>query len=106
MSCRFQHPPVRATRDRALARDIHDNVAHRKEHSWCEGFREEVGKVCRAVHEWYRNVMRFDALAHEEVSPVDVLRSLMMFWIVSQIDRRFVVHRDCDRLRGRQAEIS
>eukprot|EP00965_Chrysotila_dentata_P208518 6184733-Pleurochrysis_carterae.AAC.2 len=51
------------------------------------------------------NVMCFYAFAHEEVAPVDVLRTLMVFGIISQIDRRFVVHRESGWLRGRQAEI-
>eukprot|EP00965_Chrysotila_dentata_P042877 1423988-Pleurochrysis_carterae.AAC.1 len=61
MSYRFQHPPVRVTWVRALTRDIHNNVAHGKKNSWCERFREEVSKVCRAVHEGNGNVVRFDA---------------------------------------------
>eukprot|EP00965_Chrysotila_dentata_P195983 6177309-Pleurochrysis_carterae.AAC.1 len=49
--------------------------------------------------------MCFNALAHEEVAPVDVLGMLMVFWIVSQIDRRFVIHGERGWLCGRQAEV-
>eukprot|EP00965_Chrysotila_dentata_P206621 6183641-Pleurochrysis_carterae.AAC.2 len=78
---RFQHPPVRVTGERASTRDIHDDVTHWKEqleHLGCEGLREEVGKVRRTAHERYGNVVSFNALALEEVSPVDVLRTLIM----------------------------
>eukprot|EP00965_Chrysotila_dentata_P175927 5807842-Pleurochrysis_carterae.AAC.1 len=71
---RFHYPPVRVTRERASTRDIHDDVAHRKEHFGSERLCEEVGKVRRTLHERYGNVVCFNALAHEEVSPVDVLR--------------------------------
>eukprot|EP00965_Chrysotila_dentata_P215850 6189037-Pleurochrysis_carterae.AAC.1 len=70
----FNTPPVQVTRERASTRDIHDDIAHREEHFRCEGLCEKNSKVCRTLHERYGNVVCFNALAHEEVSPVDVLR--------------------------------
>eukprot|EP00965_Chrysotila_dentata_P261617 6214316-Pleurochrysis_carterae.AAC.2 len=41
---RFQHPPVRVTRERASTRDIHNDVAaHRKERARRKCFSEEIG---------------------------------------------------------------
>eukprot|EP00965_Chrysotila_dentata_P032035 1068375-Pleurochrysis_carterae.AAC.1 len=34
--------------------------------------------------------MCLHAFAHEEVAAIDVLRSLMMFWVVSKIDGRLL----------------
>eukprot|EP00965_Chrysotila_dentata_P099467 3288530-Pleurochrysis_carterae.AAC.1 len=49
--CVFQHPPVRVTRGRASARDVHDNIAQSKKRPRRQGLGEEVGEVVCAVHE-------------------------------------------------------
>eukprot|EP00965_Chrysotila_dentata_P062028 2055410-Pleurochrysis_carterae.AAC.1 len=41
---RFQHPPVRATRKRASAFDIHDDVTHGEERLRREWLGEEISQ--------------------------------------------------------------
>eukprot|EP00965_Chrysotila_dentata_P142328 4705688-Pleurochrysis_carterae.AAC.1 len=70
---RFQHPPVRATRKRALAFDIHDDVTHGEESFRREWLGEEISQVGCAAYEWYGDVVCLHALTHEEVTSVDML---------------------------------
>eukprot|EP00965_Chrysotila_dentata_P261616 6214316-Pleurochrysis_carterae.AAC.1 len=49
--------------------------------------------------------MRFHAFAHKEVAPVDVFRTLLVFRVIREVNRRLVVHEESGWFCGGQAEI-
>eukprot|EP00965_Chrysotila_dentata_P261152 6214155-Pleurochrysis_carterae.AAC.4 len=75
----FNIPPVRAFRGGASWRDVHDHVAHRKEWTRSQRLGEEIRQLSHAGHEWYSDIMFFDAFPHKEMSAVNVFRPLMVF---------------------------
>eukprot|EP00965_Chrysotila_dentata_P053122 1762573-Pleurochrysis_carterae.AAC.1 len=101
----FSIPPVRATGGRALLSDIHNLVAKRKKQTRRQRLGEEIGQVVGAAHERHRDVVRFEALPHEEMASIDMLGALMVLRIVSEIDGRLVVQRQAGRRIGRQPQI-
>ena len=47
----------------------------------------------------------FDRLSHEEVSTLYVFGSLMMFWIVGQVNCPLIIDRERDRRRVTEAQL-
>ena len=71
---------------RRRARDIHYFVAQVEELFSHEGLGEEIGYVLIGGYEGNANFAFFDTFSNEEVSPVDVFRASVVFWIVSQVN--------------------
>ena len=86
-----QHPPMHASTvaagkpPQSCGSHIHDPVAKLKEELPLQRLREEVGLVVQSVNVRHDNLTVFDALAHEEVTPCDVLGLLVMLGIVGNI---------------------
>ena len=71
---------------------------HAKEFGAIESLGEEVGQIVSGGHKRDHQLTRLDDLAHVEVTALDVLSFLMMFWIICEIDGGFVVHRQGERI--------
>ena len=66
---------------------VHDLITHSSERLHGQGRSEEVSKVLCCLNVGNLELPAFHELAYIEVSAVDVLRLLMMFRIISQVDR-------------------
>eukprot|EP00965_Chrysotila_dentata_P093059 3073488-Pleurochrysis_carterae.AAC.2 len=88
----FQHRPVRATRERASMRDVHNDVAHRKKNRGGSALMKQSARLSALLTKGtVSDIVSFDALAHKKVAAVDVFGSLMVLWVVGKIDRGLVV---------------
>ena len=63
--------------------DIHDFVTKREELLRRKGFSEEVGKILIRLYIRHCQFAILNSFSNEEVTTIDVLRTLMMFWIIS-----------------------
>ena len=66
-------------------RNVHDNVAHGDEDLRRLHLSEEVREVLRRFDEGHTEFVLLDQLANEEVSTIDVFRSLVVLWVVRQV---------------------
>ena len=86
-----QHPPMHASAvaagkpPQSCGSHIHDPISELKEELSLQRFREEVSLVVLSVDIRHDDLTVFDALAHEEVTPCDVLGLLVMLGIVGNI---------------------
>jgi hypothetical protein len=85
---RFNTPPwPRSTLD------IHDLIAHGKEHAGTQWLREEVSKVVDGGDKGAADLMVLNQFANEEVPALDVLDLALMLRVVGHINSRFVVNK-------------
>eukprot|EP00965_Chrysotila_dentata_P006361 208164-Pleurochrysis_carterae.AAC.1 len=70
---RFQHPPVLVTEH--STRNVHNDVAQRKEQPRRKLLREEIGQVVRTAHEGDGQLQLFNFLADKEMTAMNVFRT-------------------------------
>ena len=75
---------------------IHDLVPHGEEVITLKGLSEEVSEIVNGIDIRHGELTVFDAFTDEEVSTLDVLNALMMFWIVREIYSGLVVAAELD----------
>ena len=70
---------------------IHDLITHSPERLYGQGLSEEISKVFCRPNVGDLELAALYEFAHVEVPTVDMLRFLMMFRILSKVDRALVV---------------
>eukprot|EP00965_Chrysotila_dentata_P195356 6176941-Pleurochrysis_carterae.AAC.2 len=68
----------KGTGEQALARELHDDVAHSKKHTRWQRLCEEVRQTFRAVDQRNCDVMRLHLFAYKEVAAIDVCNVFLL----------------------------
>eukprot|EP00965_Chrysotila_dentata_P142521 4711412-Pleurochrysis_carterae.AAC.1 len=87
----FQHPPVLGTEHSILTRDVHNDVAQRKEQTRGQWLREEVSEIVLVAHEGDRELKLLDLFSQKEVPAMDVLGPRVVLRVVRKVDCRLIV---------------
>ena len=87
-------------------RNVHHSVAHAEEVLAHERLCEEVSDVLGSGHEGNSQPTVLHAFADKVMPTIDVLRTRVVFRIVSQVDSRPIVHLKWRRLRHVETELT
>lgn len=92
-----QRPPQPATRgERATSWDVHELIPEAEELLRLQRLREEIRVVVCRTHEWHFDLEILHTFTDEEMTPFDMLRALMMLWIICEVSRSSVVYAETD----------
>ena len=99
IACVSEHIPEGITTciQRRVSRDVHNAVSQCKETFGRKGLREEVRDVFIRLNEGHADLPALDRLSNEEMPTLDMLRTLMVFRVIGEVDGPLVVNEKGDR---------